>query len=62
MKRLVEMETGLCNTLGEKAVLFHTAKDVPSEEDLESFRKRIKHLEDKRVWSQCTVRVHDSNM
>lgn len=51
LKRLAEMEIGLCKTIGEKAQLSSAvaSKMVPSEEQLEQFRKRINTLEKTRV-------------
>ena len=51
LKRLAEMEIGLCKTVGEKAQLsgMVASKTVPSEEQLDQFRKRINELEKTRV-------------
>lgn len=45
------MEMGLCKTVGEKAQLSNmvASKTVPSEEQLDQFRKRINELEKTRV-------------
>lgn len=51
LKRLAEMEIGLCKTVGEKSKLSSAvaSKTVPSEQQLEEFRKRINDLENTRV-------------
>lgn len=51
LKRLAEMEVGLCKTLGEKAQLTSmvVSKTVPSEQQLEEFRAKINGLEKIRV-------------
>ena len=57
LKRLAEMETGLCKTLGEKAQLTSmvVSKTVPSEQQLEEFRAKINGLEKIRVRKKfCT--------
>lgn len=48
------MEIGLCKTVGEKAQLsgMVASKTVPSEEQLDQFRKRINELEKTRVRAQ----------
>ena len=50
-KRLTEMETAMCETVGEDSRLGPQwqAQIVPSEEDLKSFRKRIEELEEIKV-------------
>ena len=51
LKRLAEMEIGLCKTVGEKSTLSGAvaSKTVPSEQQLEEYRKRINDLESTRV-------------
>ena len=55
LKRLAEMEVGLCKMLGETAQLGGaiTSKVVPSEEQLDQWRKRINELEKTRVRDNC---------
>lgn len=50
-KRLTEMETAMCETVGEESRLGPQwqAQIVPSEEDLKSFRKRIEEVEEIKV-------------
>ena len=50
-KRLTEMETAMCETVGEDSRLGPQwqAQIVPSEENLKSFRKRIEELEEIKV-------------
>ena len=50
-KRLTEMETAMCETVGEESRLGPQwqAQIVPSEEDLKTFRKRIEELEEIKV-------------
>ena len=65
-KRLTEMETAMCETVGEESRLGPQwqAQIVPSEEDLKSFRKRIEEVEEIKVcqsvsstrWWVCGVR------
>ena len=51
LKRLAEMEIGLCKATGEVAEMSRmvTSKEVPSEEQFDEFRKRINDLEKTRV-------------
>lgn len=59
LKRLAEMEIGLCKTVGEKAQLngMVASKTVPSEEQLDQFRKRINELEKTRVKAKIIIFV-----
>ncbi len=50
-KRLTEMEIALCKSIGVSSELsdkFHV-QNVPSEDDLQSFRKRVELLESTKV-------------
>lgn len=62
LKRLAEMEIGLCKTIGEKAKLSSVvaSKIVPSEQQLEEFRARINGLEKTRVRKEMLSPVSGS--
>lgn len=47
MKRLIEMESAMCSSVGETVELKdkYKADCVPSEEELKKFRKRVEDIE-----------------
>ncbi len=47
LKRIMEMESSMCTSLGEVSQLkaVYKSETVPSEEDLKSFRTRVEDLE-----------------
>ena len=47
MKRLIEMESAMCKSVGEAAELKNKYKAdcVPSEDELKKFRKRVEDIE-----------------
>lgn len=52
LKRLTEMEVALCQSLGDKPVISKKwqEQNVPSESDLQNYRKRVEQLESTKVF------------
>ena len=50
LKRLIEMETALCHSIGEEPCLNKwESNDIPSEDDLQIYRKKVELLESTKV-------------
>lgn len=51
LKRLIEMETALCQSIGETTMSKQWQKEnsIPSEEDLQNYRKKVEQLESTKV-------------
>lgn len=59
LKRLAEMEVGLCEILGETTVIipFYKSKELPSEDNLKEFLDIIQKMEARKVtiWYLLTL-------
>ena len=55
LKRLAEMESALCEILGETTVIvpFYKSKEMPSEDKLREFLDVIQKMEAKKVTIPC---------
>ena len=55
LKRLAEMESALCEILGETTIIvpFYKSKEIPSEDKLKEFLDIIQKMETKKVKFMC---------
>lgn len=55
LKRLAEMESALCEILGETTIIvpFYKSKEIPSEDNLKEFLDVIQKMETKKVKFMC---------